>query len=570
MPHLTSIRKALLLLTAATLIFFSFWLSRQSPGYGAPELVRVESSGLVAGLHPLDELLIRYPREGRGLSGFYLEGARKSLPAFEIDACEVNQGDYGRFVQWHQQLLAVRAPHTMRDPWWNPEGIEEPADWLSRTRDHKFLGRNDVPATGVLPGAARTYCLHMGGDLPTELQWEAAASGQDQRLYPWGNEPSATKRLFHDPILNIARACGSEPDLSTPGNIMDMGNGASNLALAISDNPFAHNKVEFAIKGGSWRQPDAIHALNFLRAPADKDIRSNHIGFRCAYRRHFVGHHQGGRRLSSPWHSQATTRTIPGGSYWLGQPQGSVLLDLGESINSSQYLVLLRQAEEASDSPSQMLITRAEVTVAQYQRFLNNLVARLGFYDHPVQPAAHQHTPMGWAQQLASPEMPVRGVNWWSATAYGSWLGGRLLSEQEWMLLAGGLNRQYPDTSDTGVGVLRDPRFMQHVRDALDEGNDLSESGLLAMGGNVMEWTRTIVPGSSLNFVLKGGSYRTPPESSKLSNTSVAPPEYSSMDLGFRVIFPEPPSWHDQRAEPKNAPDEDVDEGDGQQPPNRS
>ena len=540
--------KVALLVIASVLIVTAFWLSNQGAGAGAPALVQVATEKLVSDMHPLDKILIRHPREGRALNGFYRPPITVEIDSFEIDACEVTQGDYGRFLQWHQTRRPKNLPDGYIDDFWQPEGIDADTDWLSRTRDHKFLGRNEVPVTGIRPAAARAYCRQLGGDLPTEFEWEAAAAGAEQRLYPWGNDTPSTNRLFHDPILNVARECGADGPLRTPDNIADLGNGVANLTLVPATHPFkrpgSNKSSPYAIKGGGWRQPDAVHSLNFLRAPAGKDLTSNYIGFRCAWPAQAAWMRPQGRAMISPWKSRSQSVIIPGGSYQLGRPVASVLLQLSAQVNVSQYLGLMGQAEAAENKPTVKLVTHTEVTVAQYQRFLRNFIAQLGFYDHPIQPPGHDHTPLRWSEQLERPGRPVRGISWWSATAYADWLGGSLLSEQEWMLLAGGLSRQYPDADNTGSGVLRDPRFMQRLHAALDDSNDINAAGLLSLGGNVMEWTRTIIPGSSLNFVLKGGSYRTPREAAKVSNTSLAPPEYTSMDLGFRVIFAEKPTWY--------------------------
>ena len=539
--------KVVLLAVASVLIVTAFWLSNQGAGAGAPDLVRVATETLVSDMHPLDEVLIRHPREGRALSGFYRPPLAVAVDSFEIDSCEVTQGDYGRFLQWHQTRRPKNLPEGYVDDFWQPAGINTDSDWLSRTRDHKFLGRNEVPATGIRPAAARAYCRQLGGDLPTEFEWEVAAGGAEQRLYPWGDVAPATNRLFHDPILNVARECGVDEALRTPDGIADLGNGVSNLTLVPAKHPFARpgskKSSPYAIKGGGWRQPDAVNSLNFLRAPAGEDMTSNYVGFRCAWPARAAWVRQRGRALISPWKSRSTAVMIPGGTYQLGRPVDSVLLQLSAQVNVSQYLGLMGQAEEAEKKAAVKFVTHTEVTVAQYQRFLRNFVAQLGFNDHPIQPPGHDHTPLRWQEQLKHPGQPVRGISWWSATAYADWLGGSLLSEQEWMLLAGGLSRQYPDTANAGSGVLRDPRFMQRLHTAIDDSNDINAVGLLSLGGNVMEWTRTIIPGSSLNFVLKGGSFRTPREAAKVSNTSLAPPEYAAMDLGFRVIFSERPTW---------------------------
>jgi formylglycine-generating enzyme required for sulfatase activity len=65
--------------------------------------------------------------------------------------------------------------------------------------DPKHRSRDpSTPAVNVTWYDALMYAVWLGGDLPTEAQWEFAARGIDGRKYPWGNDEP---RMTSDPLV---------------------------------------------------------------------------------------------------------------------------------------------------------------------------------------------------------------------------------------------------------------------------------------------------------------------------------------------------------------------------------
>jgi formylglycine-generating enzyme required for sulfatase activity len=102
---------------------------------------------------------------------------RVTLKAFFLDRTEVTNHAYAACV----------AAGTCRAP-----------DPVSAERNHfgpdaAFRGP-EQPVSSISWDDARAYCVSVGKRLPTEAEFERAARGDDQRTYPWGNEPPAPER----------------------------------------------------------------------------------------------------------------------------------------------------------------------------------------------------------------------------------------------------------------------------------------------------------------------------------------------------------------------------------------
>lgn len=73
-----------------------------------------------------------------------------------------------------------------------------------------FPGDNR-PRENLLWSEARDFCVARGGRLPTEAEWEYAARGPDNLMYPWGNELVEDNLVFDRNSNNETADVGSRP-----------------------------------------------------------------------------------------------------------------------------------------------------------------------------------------------------------------------------------------------------------------------------------------------------------------------------------------------------------------------
>ncbi len=119
------------------------------------------------------------------------------------------------------------------EPWYNASDPEARIHEIGGTWivDESY---EDHPVTLVTWHGAHSYCERVGRRLPTEAEWEKAASGTDQLIYPWGSVFAGSKLNFCDqncwnsPNVNFndgyttTAPVGSYPQGASPYGVLDM------------------------------------------------------------------------------------------------------------------------------------------------------------------------------------------------------------------------------------------------------------------------------------------------------------------------------------------------------------
>lgn len=165
------------------------------------------------------------------------------------------------------------------------------ATWTSSPGPHEA-----EPVNCVSWYLAFAFCAWDGGRLPTEAEWNyAAAAGNQQRQYPWGNDaPDDTRAVFGCPS-NMMKCpipvVGSKPagdglwrqaDLS--GSMQEWNLDYFGVMPADCDGGcalLADQTKGRVLRGGDFtRPPDSL--LTSYRNSSPPEVGQDYIGFRCA------------------------------------------------------------------------------------------------------------------------------------------------------------------------------------------------------------------------------------------------------------------------------------------------
>ena len=195
------------------------------------------------------------------------------VPAFYIDKYEVTNAQYKEFCDANGKKYPT-------NPHWN---------------ENYFEARPNAPVLGVSFADAKAYAEWAGKRLPTEAEWEKAASwdaaGQTKLEFPWGNSFVSSNAAFG---LDAPTDVGKSSSGASPSGAFDMAGNVLEWVDAYFQpypNSTAKN-AEFGeknrvVRGGHFGSKTAESLKTTKRIYVPPDISSSSdaaavIGFRCA------------------------------------------------------------------------------------------------------------------------------------------------------------------------------------------------------------------------------------------------------------------------------------------------
>ena len=135
------------------------------------------------------------------------------------------------------------------------------------------------PAMGITWYQAQKYCQWAGKRLPTENEWEAAARGNSNFNWPWGNEhhPQHANTLGKEDGFLFVAPVASFPKGASPFGLMDMTGNVWEWVMG-------ENNGLKIVKGGGWTSYGNQSKIS-SRNTANPKLKNPTFGFRCAAKR---------------------------------------------------------------------------------------------------------------------------------------------------------------------------------------------------------------------------------------------------------------------------------------------
>ncbi|RLA08679.1 MAG: hypothetical protein DRQ51_01610 [Gammaproteobacteria bacterium] len=500
-----------------TLIFFIFLLTDLFAGLLIDiEKIKIGNNKKTTKIHPIDKILLdnfAYLKKSEILQkSLSIPPTTYKLKNIYIDKYEVRQGDFYKFMEYSKKNKIRKVIGVGQD--FKPKTLSQ---------NHKILGENYVAANNISFYDVTSYCHNTGGRLPATYEWMAIAGGKTSRTYAWGDKFDNSSYVYDDPILNAGAKIGAHPANNTPDGVENMSTMVSEWTMG----SYPHGDP--IISGGnSYLKPAELWTMNPVYRPEDPKYRSVFVGFRCVYDENLK---------TTAWGTNLNLIKIPDGEYTIGLKKQAKMPALLPHISQLSYqdaASIIKQDRIKNN----FKISKYEISIADYQKFLNNTFVKLNFYANESQPKNNKCKPNNWQQQLKNPRRPITNINWYCAYSFAKFAGGRLPTSEQWMQSVNLHKFIYPNSNNPPIITHSRENNINHPIDIKSDKNDISLLGLYAMGANVSEWTSTFnLSKQNIQAVIKGGSFALDKSNTILTSKRYLHPTLTSYDIGFRVVF---------------------------------
>jgi serine/threonine-protein kinase len=208
---------------------------------------------------------------------------------FWIDVNDVTNADYQKFIN--------AGGYAQQGTWWTDAGWAWYQGDKVNTHPHDYVGFIDdnQPRVGISWFEAYAYCQWRGARLPTEAEWEYAARGPSDPIYPWGFNSSdvfdPSKTVYYQ---SKSAPVGSKPKGASWVGTLDMiGNVWQWTNSIYAANAYGPNYQSAAyeslsdttsmrvVRGGAWVNKKAFYFRAAFRIGFSPGGEGNSIGFRC-------------------------------------------------------------------------------------------------------------------------------------------------------------------------------------------------------------------------------------------------------------------------------------------------
>ncbi|MDW8300746.1 MAG: SUMF1/EgtB/PvdO family nonheme iron enzyme, partial [Anaerolineae bacterium] len=206
-------------------------------------------------------------------------GGISHVSAFKIAQTPITNAQYQVFLD---------APDGYRDIRWWTYSLQATA-WRRKRPQPKPApeSRERFPRTRVSWFDAVAFCIWLSYrtgkqiTLPTELQWQRAAQGDDNRRYPYGKDFDPKRCNTRESGIGAPTPVDAYPNGKSPFGVLDMQGNVWEWCLTEWQTDATHldGNMPRVLRGGAWSSEGRL-VTNFYRYQGIPSIELDSVGFR--------------------------------------------------------------------------------------------------------------------------------------------------------------------------------------------------------------------------------------------------------------------------------------------------